>query len=234
MLPYDMLRLITRSLIVLHLANFQWALADSPPSACFNFDKKVGKPLVPPLPLKSETEFALADGKIEDKIDWGSGRGLVSTDISTVYAWLLDHKNWKDLKRTEIKVKSLPNANFLELHEMVVDLHVFAFIYINWVEQWAYELLKGTAKMPEQILASYQKVSGTDHLKQLCGSVLLTKKGENKTDVFFYEQAIAAHYDQAMIVEMHGVHLKTIAELNKPKPPPVPERPKAKNQPTAY
>ncbi len=145
-----------------------------------------------------------------DGVNYGAFRAIINKPIGAVYEWLLDHSQWKDMSRTKLAVKQRKLPGYAAFHEVEVDVNVWAFIRLQWVEQWGYAVLKGTPAAPVEILASYQKASGTDHLKRLCGSVVLKKLDANRTEIFFYEEALAPHYDSEKILQMHKDHFETI------------------------
>lgn len=192
------------------------------PNLCFNFKKRVDTPLRPLPPLDKNHE--IKQGGLGDGTEWGSGRGLVPRSIGELRDWLLDHTNWKDKNKTDIVVKDLVRPGYFAFHEVAVDVTVFAFISISWVEQWAYALVSGTMASPKKIVVSYQKVSGTSHLESLCGSVVLQKVSDNVTDVYLYEQAKAGRYKADDMAKLQIANLKVLrdpATVMKPPPPPV-------------
>ena len=191
------------------------------PAYCFNFAKKVETPLRPLPPLDKKNE--IRQGGLGDGTEWGSGRGLVPRSITEIRDWLLDHTNWKDKSKTDIVVKEQPKPGYFAFHEVAVDVTVFAFISISWVENWAYALVSGTLENPRRLAISYQKISGTSHLESLCGSVFLQKVSDKLTDVYLYEQAKAGRYKADDMAKMQIANLKVLrdpATVMKPLPPP--------------
>lgn len=177
---------------------------------CFStFDKKVTQPLIAPPKLLSGAFSSTVGVRKEDEVEFAGARALVEKPIKEVYTWLLDHKNWKDMSKTEMKVYESEKPGFMEFHRVDVKVNVWGFITLPWTEEWAYGLLEGTEKEPKEILVSYQKVDGTWRIKRLCGSVLLKDAG-GKTDIFFYEEALAQHYPAKRILEMHEANFKTL------------------------
>ena len=60
-------------------------------------------------------------------------------------------------------------------YEYSFDMHyeVDEVITVSWDEQWRYGTITGTPEMPTDAMVRYQKVSGTDFIKILEGSVQL-------------------------------------------------------------
>lgn len=172
-------------------------------------------------PVKSALGPAISMGKTEPVIEssqggekkWVAARKLVPTGIEIILEWLKDHKNWKDMSRVSLSVKTDNIAGYFQ-HDMVsVDLHVFAFISVSWVEEWGYQLLSGTLSKPKDILVSYQKTEGTSHLPHLCGSVRL-RRHNSGTDVYFYEEAISDRYQVENIRQMHLANFAILTKLS--------------------
>lgn len=179
-------------------------------ATCFDFNKKVVKSLFPNLPLKSN-EVTFDQGKRSiDEVEYAGARSLVNKSIMDTYKWLLDHTNWKDMTRTKLKVREIEKPGYMAFHRVEVDIHIFAFISLDWIEEWAYALVRGTKTHPQEIQISYQKVSGTGHVAHLCGSITLRKVG-NKTDILLYEEAYADRYHSEHMLNMHQ---NTIRALN--------------------
>jgi hypothetical protein len=78
------------------------------------------------------------------------------------------------------------------LVKIVVTLRaLFLKMEIPWTEAWAYSLVDGTPEAPRRIVASYQKVAGTDHIKSQCGSYVLQAREDGTTDFSLYEEVKA-------------------------------------------
>lgn len=177
---------------------------------CFDFAKtQYTEPLRAPAPLKEGGRDTYQQG-VRTNYEWASGRSIVPRTVKEMYTWLLDHTNWKDMTKTKMKVTVGSRPNYADFHEVAVDVRVWAFITISWVEQWAYKILAGTKEKPEKFLVSYQKVSGTSHLESLCGSVLVSKFDDFDSDVYFYEQAKASRYKADDIMPMHVATIKIL------------------------
>ncbi len=177
---------------------------------CFStFDKKVTKPLIPPPKLQAGAISTELGVRKEDEVEFAGARAIVARPIKEIYTWLLDHKNWKDMTKTEMKVREQEKPGYAQFHRVDVKVNVWGFVTLPWTEEWAYAILEGTEKEPKDILVSYQKVDGTWRLKRLCGSVQLKDAG-GKTDLFFYEEALAQHYPAQRILEMHESNFKIL------------------------
>jgi hypothetical protein len=184
---------------------------------CFDFSTKVERPLRPAPPL-NRSLATLEFGTLENPPrEFGSGRGLVPKPLEQVYAWLLDHTNWKDMKKTRLSVKEFNRPGYLAFHRVDVVVRVWAFIEVGWVEEWAYALIAGSPRRPNHVVVSYQKTSGTPHLPRLCGSVELRREGAG-TDVYFYEEARADRYKARDMVRMQRDNLALLGATVPPDP----------------
>jgi hypothetical protein len=191
------------------------AVADD--EKCFDFSMKVERPLRPAPPL-NRSLATLEFGSLENPSrEFGSGRGLVPKPLEQVYEWLLDHTNWKDMKKTRLSVKEFNRPGYLAFHRVDVVVRVWAFIQIGWVEEWAYALIAGPPRTPNHVVVSYQKTSGTPHLPRLCGSVELRREGTG-TDVYFYEEARADRYKARDMVRMQRGNLEVLGATVPPDP----------------
>ncbi len=185
---------------------------------CFStFEQKITQPLIEPPGLHAGSISTTLGVRKDDDVEFAGARATVERPLKAVYLWLLDHRNWKDMSKTEMKVSELAKPGYLNFHKVDVKVNVWGFITLPWVEEWAYALIQGTEKEPKEILVSYQKIDGTWRIKRLCGSIRLKAAGD-KTDLFFYEESLAQHYPAKRILEMHLSNLKT---LNNGKPLPV-------------
>jgi len=184
-----------------------FALADQ--DRCFDFRQKVEKALRPP-PALNEALGTIEWGREESPVrDWASGRGIVPKSIDDTLAWLLDHRNWKDMKKTRLTVKESYRPGYFAFHTVDVVVRVWAFIQIGWVEEWAFALISGTPLAANHWLISYQKIEGTPHLERLCGSVEL-RRVKQGTDLYFYEEARAERYRRLDIARMQRGNLEIL------------------------
>jgi hypothetical protein len=190
------------------------ARADSPQKElCFDFKTKVTKPLRVPPPFSKESGDVFSMGVRNKDVQWAAARGLVNLPLKRIYYWLLDHKNWKDMSKTKLQMEILDRPNYLAFHRVDVDVNVWAFIWVSWQEEWAYAMVKGVANKPTEMNVSYQIPSGTPHIRRLCGSVYLTQKDPDTTDVFFYEESRADNYSANDIKTMHESNFKVLRNL---------------------
>jgi hypothetical protein len=178
---------------------------------CFGeFSEKIEKPLMRPPTLKPGSVNSNEGKRPNDEGEYAGARGVVRRPITSVYRWLLDHTNWKDMTKTKLKTVEGKKPGYMAFHTVDVDVNVWAFIRIQWVEEWAYALVEGTPQDPKVIQISYQKRSGTGHLKRLCGSITLKALGPDKTDLYLYEEALADRYHWEQMLEMHQNNLKRL------------------------
>jgi hypothetical protein len=183
---------------------------------CFDFSSAIPpQPLhaAPPLPA---TGVVYEEGTQENGVQWGYARGRVDLGMREMLSWLTDHRNWKDPDRVEMKTQELPSPHALAFHRLELDVHIFAFIHIGWVEEWYYSLLGGTAQDPTAFLVSYQKVEGSDHVRRLCGSVVIRKLTPTQSDAYFYEETDADHYGTGDIHGLNVAHFEKLTKLAHP------------------
>lgn len=169
---------------------------------CFDFNKKVTKPLRAPIEFGGvgADGAAPADvsetGKREDGGNWAAVRGVVSgKSIDQVLALVLDHNNLKSSEVDEMQVVEHTGGStpmYLARHDVKYLIKPFPFIKIRWTEQWAYALTGGLEKDPSEVVISYQKSEGTSYIEHLCGTLILRKNGPHSTDLYQYEEAKAA------------------------------------------
>ncbi len=210
------MKLSLRSLLWLFVAPFLLVASSSRGSQeinpiCFDFNrhKPYVTPLKPPIALLPDKDNS-ESGEFPDKVGWGSARGVVAKSISELYEKLLDHYTWKPADKHKLQVTPVVKPGYLEFHDLKVNLRPFAFISIDWEEQWAYALAGGTVTKPQKIVISYQKSGGSDKIEKMCGSVTLTKISPKETDIAFYQELKASHQDKDDIVKDELGTLETL------------------------
>jgi len=185
--------------------------AAEPP--CFDLSRGFDAPLRPPIELQEGDHSEL--GTYPDGRDWASVRAVVALPLARVYAKLLDPRNLKDMKRTRLVVRPLPQPGYLEVRELDVEVKARALLVkmtIRWTEQWAFRLIEGTPEQPLHIVANYQKVVGTPYIRHQCGSYVLRARGGEATDVSLYEQIAAKRRSAGDTREMLLGNLRNIRE----------------------
>jgi len=203
-----------RVLFYLYWALF-WSLTTSavaaPEPLCANFDGRVTAPMRPPPPASpgKVVEESGIRGKGEDAVSWAGARGWIALSPRDATDWILDHTRWKDMEKTKLEVKELRHPKYEAFHVLSQDTKVFAFVRIQWVEEWAYAVLAGTLQAPKHLLTTYQKTAGTSHIRRLCGSVEFRANGIG-TDAYFYQEARANHYEMEHIIDLHRRFLATL------------------------
>jgi hypothetical protein len=189
-----------------------WSLALAS-TLCFNFQAGEVKPLAEPIAARQNMPVT-SRGKT-GSTDWGAAREIIPKKPVEVYKWLLDHHNWKDTEKTKLKIVEEKRKGLAAFHKMDLTVRVVAFITISWSEEWAYKILDGTPENPKHFQVAYQKTAGTGHIRSLCGFVEGKSSGEG-TDLYFYEQADASHYDNERIEKMHLDFLDRLSRPVKP------------------
>jgi hypothetical protein len=189
-------------LLILPLLPDQAALAakDVPAQTCFNFKAAITAPLVPapaenpkePMEKTDPFDFGRKErGGAQQRYDFAQVSGYVQAPVRKIFELLTDPRTVRPDLETKITVKEMPEPHFLKQIEERIHIQPAWFLTLEWDERWAFSLLKGTKEKPETILASYEKVSGTAHLRHLCGNILIQKVSPEKSSVYLYEEVDA-------------------------------------------
>ena len=190
---------------VLLLAGVGGAGADGSRSTCFDLSEAITEPLRPSIPLlegSDNTAFATHPNGIA----WAAARAVIRRPIEVVYLKLLDHRNVKNMRKTELDTQVFERPGLLEYHlvSVVVTLKVVLLKKtIAWSEEWGFSLAEGTRDKPDRIVASYQKVDGTKYLEHECGSYVLQRLGDDATDISLYEEVKAPRRSARDTMNMH-------------------------------
>ncbi len=178
---------------------------------CFDFSKKVTEPLKEPIVLNETIDTSIS-GQTQSGVRWGSARGVVRKPIASAIERLLDPKTIKGPENRGVSIEKMQRPGYFAFRSVEMTVRPFLFISISWKEEWAYSLLRGTDAAPERILISYQKTEGTSHIERFCGSILVSKIDQNRTDLFFYEEIKAARRSPEDIIRGH---IRTLESLRK-------------------
>ena len=200
------------------------AAADLPAGTCFDFSQRVVEPLTRAIPLVPGHDNHVF-GTSPAGVGWGSGRVVLDVPIATAYANLLDHRNFKDMTKTTIvtTVEDRPDYMAFHLVKIVVTVRaLFLKMEIPWTEAWAYSLVEGTPEAPRRIVASYQKVAGSDHIKRQCGSYVLQAREDGTTDFSLYEEVKADRRSARDTRDMHQVIVRSLRATNRVAGPSAP------------
>jgi hypothetical protein len=179
---------------------------------CFDFRVPVVEPLRPTIPLLAEGDNHVF-GTYPDGIDWASGRALVGRPITAVYPMFLDHRNLKDSTRTTVVTTVLERPDYLTFHNVDVTVRIRALFFklkLQWTEAWGYSLVEGTPDAPLKIVIAYQKIAGTAHIDQQCGSYVLWARDPATTDLALYEEVKADRRSAEDTRDMHKGILTTL------------------------
>ena len=153
-------------------------------AGCFDFSKSISEPLHPEV-TKDQS------GKLPHGIDWGAVRGVVDQPIQTILFDLHSHGVTKSSRVNKMQIKDIPDPNYLVKQEVQFEVDPFPFVSMKWTEVWAFNVTEGSKAQPTKIVVSYEKVEGTSHIEHLCGNYVLQRVGDNKTDIYIYEEAKA-------------------------------------------
>ena len=182
--------------VLLVLAPAFGASTDVPPK-CFDFATTVVEPLHPPLEIVPGRDNSVF-GTHPNGVDWAATRARMGMPLGELYAKLKDHRNHKDMRRTAITTTDVERPGYLDFQRVDIVVSIRALFFkakIAWTEEWGFALLEGTAEAPRRILASYQKVAGTGHLRHQCGSYVLQAGDDGTSDLSMYDEVIADRRD---------------------------------------
>jgi len=185
---------------------------DPPPGPCFDFTHQVVEPLIPAIPLVPGHDNHVF-GTAPSGVGWASGRVVLDVPVAAVYASLLDHRNLKDMTKTTITTTVVERPDYMAFHlvKIVVTLRaLFLKMEVPWTEAWGYSLVDGTPAAPRRIVACYQKVAGTDHIKRQCGSYVLQAREDGTTDLSLYEEVKADRRSARDTRDMHRGIVKNL------------------------
>ena len=185
-------------------------------SSCFDFSRPIVEPLRPVVPAALDGRDAHVFGRRADRLDWAAGRATIEAPIAAVYGRILEFTSLKDMTKTTVKRHPESRPGFLAFQVVDIAVRVKAVIVkttIEWREAWGFALTEGTPDAPRRIVASYQKVSGTGHIKHLCGSYVMTAMDSGRTDLAFYEEVRASRRNAE---DTRNMHIGILRNLRKP------------------
>jgi hypothetical protein len=171
--------------------------AEPPRRPCFDFSTTITEPLHPPIPMTGGRDNSVT-GTYSDGVSWAGTRATLAMPITELYRKLLDHRNHKDMRKTKLSTRSVERPGYLEFQivDIVVTVRAVLFkVKIAWSEEWGFVLVEGTREAPRRIVASYQKVDGTTHLKHQCGSYVLQAIDDGSADLSMYDEVLADRRD---------------------------------------
>lgn len=195
-------------LLVLLAAPSSWA----DDQGCFNFDKPktLELPKLAPklaLPASGAKEAMGEDSRIGV---WAGLRTRIAKPIQAVYELSRDHRIVKNMCLTELNTDKEKKSGFLEFHRLSISANVWSFITVDWYENWAYQLLEGSASKPKRVRAYYQKLKGSSNIRHLCGVIDMKAIDAKNTDVYFYEEVKATRVDAGMTLGKHQEAVRKI------------------------
>jgi hypothetical protein len=183
------------------------------PSTCFD----LGKPnviLIKPAPGQFATpdKETLPDhGKDPATgFTWARVSGVVKKPIAALLNRLLDPMVTRDRSNTKVEVNEVKVPGAYRKNEVRVRIKPVFFLTLEWVEEWLYTVKNDASGAPEEIVISYQKTSGTSHIRRLCGNILVKKISEQESGVYLTEEIEA---DRRTPGELHRGLLGTLRTL---------------------
>jgi len=166
---------------------------------CFDFTRPVRNPLKfatsVRLVIPGGEKITESSGEISNGANWAAVRGDVERPLLSVLKELETHEVTKGA-RTSVKIADLTqpgDPRFLALQSVRFHISPFPLINVDWIENWAFSLLRRESRDLTEVLVAYEKVQGTSYIRHLCGNYLLEGIGSGRTDVFLYEEAQATH-----------------------------------------
>ncbi len=174
---------------------FFWVLCSFTFGECFRFPKPIRKPLSE-LPLPAGQKEASKSGTIPDAGVFAEIHAIVDRPIAEVKKAIDDPYFTRNPDNTSVEIKVDKNPYYLNYQHVTVKVKVFAFISISWDEDWATELLSGTPGVPSAVLYSYEKITGTTHLRRKCGSIRVMELSPKTTDIYWYENVDASRWSE--------------------------------------
>ena len=107
------------------LAATSVAAAELPAGTCFDFSQKVVEPLTAGIPLVPGHDNHVF-GTSPAGVGWASGRVVLDVPITTAYANLLDHRNFKDMTKTTIVTTVEDRPDYMAFHLVKIVVTVRA------------------------------------------------------------------------------------------------------------
>jgi len=181
---------------------------------CFDVETGFDRPLHEPIALSGSGDTSL-HGERADGTQWAATRAVLDLPARALLEKLRDHRNVKDMSRTVLAARRFEHPDYLELCHVDVDVTVkalFIKLHLRWTEEWAYRLLAGSTERPELVVANYQKIAGTNHIRHQCGSYVIRRIDEDRSDLFMYEEIRARRRSSEDTRDMHRGILRNIRE----------------------
>jgi hypothetical protein len=207
-------RAVATTLAVLGSVSVPLPLAAVEPGPCFDVAAGFDRPLHEPIALGGSGDRSL-HGERPDGTHWAATRAVVDLPAGALLGKLRDHRNVKDMSRTVLEARRLPDPDYLELCHVDVDVTVkalFVSLHVRWTEEWAYRLLAGSPERPDLVVANYQKIAGTKHIVHQCGSYVIRRIDADRSDLFMYEEIRARRRSAEDTRNMHLGILRNIRE----------------------
>lgn len=160
---------------------------------CFELSKPVTAPLRESLALPKQGDAA-DQGK--DQHTWARLRGVVKRPLGALVKWLEDPSHYADPSIEELTVKRLDAGTQWARFEVHPLVKPFPLVRVEWTEDWAFTLTRGTRERPERLVIAYQKREGTSHIEHYCGTIVLERLDDGSTDVALAEESTITGKDQ--------------------------------------
>jgi hypothetical protein len=149
-------------------------------------------------PLETNTATAPADGAEafqtvsgeEYEYDWVHGQGYIHASVDQVWLAFQDLEVVVDRAAVaEYSMTSDTNQDYDISFQ--IDNTVHDLITVEYVREWRESVVGGTAEEPEVIGIRFEKISGTEVIEEMVGSIILTATEDGHTHLDVVEQIIA-------------------------------------------
>jgi hypothetical protein len=140
-----------------------------------------------------------ASGEFEDGIYWAHAKANVAVDVAGVWACFQDVDTVVDRREVDFWSATLdpqPEFDFsMTIHHTVYDI-----VTVEYDSLWLEEAQEGPTEAPTRVVVTWQKSDGTDFIKLLSGSAVLTDDGDAVTRIELIAWLEATARDEETLV----------------------------------
>ncbi len=144
-----------------------------------------------------------ASGQFEDGIYWAHAKANIAAPVSTVWTCFQDPETVVDRREVDewsVDFDVEPEFDFsMTLHLIVVD-----FVTVDYDSLWLEEAVEGPETAPTRVVVTWQKSDGTNFIKLLSGSAVLTDDGDDVTRLELIAWLEASSRDEQTLVSYLG------------------------------
>lgn len=209
---------MNKRLIVILCLVSSWSVqswAAAPSEGCFTLEK----PRTFLGPIAADDQFLTGDNRDGGKlaapgVHWASTTHTHSVGQNALIERLSDPFSIKDPKTQKVTVKLAekdPKQPSLERFESrTIGMNPVFFVHIEWIEEWFFDRLT-----PKKMLISYQKRSGTSHMRHFCGNILIEELGPSMARLSMYEELDADYRKAADVLSSVQGTAKNVLLVNR-------------------